>query len=296
MAKRRLDIVVISDVHLGTYGCRAQELLVYLNSIRPEHLILNGDFIDVWQPKKKQLPQLHTLIIQHIFKLAQEGTKVYYITGNHDDWLRQYADFSAGNIHLRNQLSLRLKDKEYWIFHGDVFDLSVQYAPLKTKFSSKGYDYSIKLNRFVNNFRTKLGKSKMSLSKFIKSRVGEAEKFVADFEDKAMALAAEQGYDYVICGHIHQPQMKAKAIAGKQVIYLNSGDWMENLTALEYQWGNWSIYRYDENDYEPDEKIVQAVKEEEQIEISAALAQIKEEINALTMDTAKAYPQSDKTV
>ncbi|MEM6699390.1 MAG: UDP-2,3-diacylglucosamine diphosphatase [Bacteroidota bacterium] len=247
--KRKLDLVVISDVHLGTYGCRAKELLDYLRSIETERLILNGDFIDIWQFKKKYFPKEHMQVLHKVLKMAENGTKVYYITGNHDDRLRRYADLTTGNLFLRNQLTIRLNRKKYWIFHGDVFDLSIQYSPFIAKLGGKGYDYLIVLNRLVNKLRIKLGKAEMSLASKIKDSVKQALKFVDDFEEKAINLAAEKDYDYVICGHIHRPQMRATEKGGKQIIYLNSGDWIENLTALEYKWGQWSIYRYDQSDY-----------------------------------------------
>lgn len=247
--KRELDIVIISDVHLGTYGCHAKELLNYLKSIEVETLILNGDFIDMWQFSKRYFPKDHMLVIQRILKMAAKGTKVYYITGNHDDPLRRYSDFSSGNIHLRDKLILQLKGKKYWIFHGDVFDVFIKYSPFIAKLGGKGYDWLIYINRFINKVRTAFGYSRMSFAKKVKDTVKEAVKFISDFEDTAIQLAFEQNYDYVVCGHIHRPQMRSVEQGDKVVTYLNSGDWIENLTALEYKWGRWSIYEYDEMDY-----------------------------------------------
>ncbi|HMO38613.1 MAG TPA: UDP-2,3-diacylglucosamine diphosphatase [Saprospiraceae bacterium] len=247
--KRELDIVIISDVHLGTYGCHAKELLRYLKSIKPGTLILNGDFIDIWQFRKRYFPKEHMQIIQRILKMAASGTKVYYITGNHDDALRRYSDFSSGNVHLRDKLVLKLKDKTFWIFHGDVFDVFIRYSPFIAKLGGKGYDWLILFNRWVNNIRTMMGMSRMSFARRIKYSVKEAIKFVDDFEDTAIRLAAEQNYDYVVCGHIHRAQMRTVDVKGKKITYLNSGDWVESLTALEYKWGCWSVYEYDEADF-----------------------------------------------
>ncbi|HMQ50226.1 MAG TPA: UDP-2,3-diacylglucosamine diphosphatase [Saprospiraceae bacterium] len=249
--KRELDIVIISDVHLGTYGCHAKELLNYLKSIRVGTLILNGDFIDMWQFRKRYFPKEHMQVIHRILKMAANGTKVYYITGNHDDMLRRYTDFSAGNLHLRDKLVLKLKNQSYWIFHGDVFDLSIKYSPFIAKLGGKSYDWLILLNRFINKIRVAMGKPRMSFAKTIKHRVKEAVKFISDFEQAAIIHAAEQTYDYVICGHIHRPQMTTHHIKDRKVTYLNSGDWVENLTALEYKWDRWSIYEYDEMDFDP---------------------------------------------
>lgn len=267
--KRELDIVIISDVHLGTYGCHAAELLQYLKSIRTETLILNGDFIDMWQFRKRYFPREHIQVIQRILRMAAKGTKVYYITGNHDDALRRYTDFSSGNIHLRDKLLLKLKDQSYWIFHGDIFDVFIRMSPIIAKLGGQGYDWLILFNRFINKIRMAMGLQRMSFTKRIKDGVKKAAKFVGDFEQTAVRLAAEENYDYVICGHIHRPQMRVQEVKGKKVTYLNSGDWVENLTALEYKWGRWSIYEYDAADYElinPKLKVkeVQAVEDEEE--------------------------------
>ncbi|MEM1216524.1 MAG: UDP-2,3-diacylglucosamine diphosphatase [Bacteroidota bacterium] len=269
--KRKLDLVVISDTHLGTYGCHARECYQYLCSIQPRTLILNGDFIDMWQFRKRYFPKEHMQVIQQVLRMAAQGTKVYYITGNHDDVLRRYSDFSTGNIHLRDKLVLQLKNKRLWIFHGDVFDLSVRYSPWIAKLGSKSYDYLILLNRFINKVRVKLGWNPMSLAGKVKRRVKEAVKFISDFETTAIKMASEQAYDYVICGHIHLPQMRSIMTGTQTVTYLNSGDWVENLTALEYQYGQWSIYRYDEADYQTINKrlIVDHYAQEEQQEAVA---------------------------
>ena len=247
--KRELDIVVLSDVHLGTYGCHAKELLNYLKSIKVDTLILNGDFIDMWQFRKSYFPKEHIQIIQRILKMAGKGTKVFYITGNHDDPLRRYTDFSAGNLQLRDKLILKLDGKNYWIFHGDIFDVFIKYSPFIAKLGGKGYDLLILLNRFINRVRTWMGLPRMSFSKKVKDKVKEAVKFVFDFEETAIKLAAEQGYDYVICGHIHMPQNRQVEVGDKTITYMNSGDWVENLTSLEYADNEWSIYEYHEADY-----------------------------------------------
>jgi UDP-2,3-diacylglucosamine pyrophosphatase LpxH len=244
--KRTLDICIVSDVHLGTYGCHAKELLNYLKSIKPKVLILNGDFFDIWQFNKKWFPAEHVKVVQRIMKMAMGGTKVYYITGNHDDALRRYSGFSIGNIHLRDSLVIQVGGEQHWIFHGDVFDLVIQYSPLLSKLGSQGYDWLIRLNRLVNKWRAMMGKPRMSFAAKVKHRVKEAVKFIADFEETAIRTAREKGYGFVICGHVHQPQIRQE----QGVTYLNSGDWVESLTTLEYNFGKWSIYTYDEADFD----------------------------------------------
>lgn len=242
--KKSVPLVVISDVHLGTYGCHAEELLAYLDSIEVETLIINGDFIDFWQFKKSYFPESHLKVIQKIIKMSTNGTKVFYITGNHDDRLRSFSDVSLGNIHLRDKLILRLNNEKYWIFHGDVFDASVRISPLLAKMGGKGYDWLIVLNWWLNNIRVKLGYPKMSFSRKIKSSVKKAVKFIGDFEKLACNLAAKQGYDYVICGHIHECANRIEDTPHGKVHYLNSGDWVESLTSLEYDNNKWTVFNF----------------------------------------------------
>lgn len=245
--KRNVDLVVISDVHLGTYGCHARELLNYLKTIRPNVLVLNGDIIDIWQFRKKYFPKDHFQVIQRILKMAAQGTKVYYVTGNHDDLLRQFSNFSNGSFILCDQLVLQLKEDRCWIFHGDIFDLSVHYSRWIAILGGKGYDWLIRFNRWINALRMKFGYPRVSLSQKIKMGVKEAVKYISNFEQSAIRAAAESGYQYVICGHIHLPQNKVVTQPdGKKVQYLNAGDWVENLTALEYHHGRWRIFSYDE--------------------------------------------------
>lgn len=269
--KRELDIVVISDVHLGTYGCHAKELCNYLKQIKVHTLILNGDFIDIWQFRKRYFPKEHMMVLQRVLKMAANGTKVYYITGNHDDVLRRYTDFSSGNIHLRDKLVLQLGGRKYWIFHGDIFDASIKLSPYIAKLGGKGYDLLIMLNRLINKVRAAIGKPHMSFAKKVKYRVKEAVKFIGNFEETAIKLAAEQNYDYVICGHIHRPTMRVNDEFEHTVTYLNSGDWVESLTALEYRAGRWSIYEYDPTDYEEVSPLLR-VREDEKEENDALIA------------------------
>ena len=246
MQKRILDVAVISDVHLGTFGAHAKELYTYLKSIRPKVLVLNGDIIDIWNFRKSYFPKSHMKVLRQILHLATKGTKVYYITGNHDELLRKFCDAEFGNITLTNKLLLKVGDETAWIFHGDVFDASIQNAKFIAKLGGWGYDLLILLNRMVNWFLVKAGKEKFSLSKKIKNSVKKAVKYISDFENTASELAIEKGYDYVICGHIHQPQMKTVKTDKGEVVYLNSGDWVENLSSLEYNNGKWDVFLFED--------------------------------------------------
>ena len=238
--KRKLDVVVISDVHLGTYGCRAKELLNYLKTINPKVLILNGDFIDIWQFNKRFFPKSHMRVIKQITSMLSKGTKVYYITGNHDEMLRKFVGFQIGGLEIVNKLVLNLGVQKAWFFHGDVFDVTMKHSKWLAKLGGKGYDLLILINTFVNWISSLFGQGRISLSKKIKNSVKGAVKHINNFEETAAEIAIDNNYDYVVCGHIHQPQMRDIEIKGKgKVTYLNSGDWVENLTSLEYRKGVW---------------------------------------------------------
>lgn len=240
--KRNIDIAILSDLHLGTFGCHANEILDYLKSIEPRMLVLNGDIIDIWQFKKKYFPPAHIQVIREILKMSERGVKVHYVTGNHDEALRRYSGTSIGSLSIDDKLVLELDGKRVWIFHGDVFDATTRgWAKVLAKLGGKGYDLLIFLNHLVNSALLAMGKSRMSFSKKVKNGVKKAVAWISDFEQTAAELAIQEGYDVVICGHIHQPQHKKIKNEEGEVLYLNSGDWLENGTALEYHQGEWSI-------------------------------------------------------
>ncbi|MFW2377516.1 UDP-2,3-diacylglucosamine diphosphatase [Cellulophaga baltica] len=251
MKKRKIDVVVISDVHLGTYGCHADELISYLSSIQPKKLILNGDIIDIWQFSKRYFPPSHLKVLKKIIGMASNGVEVTYITGNHDEMLRKFSDTSIGYVSIVDKLVLDLNGKKTWFFHGDVFDASIQNAKWLAKLGGYGYDFLILINRFMNWCLTRMGREKYSLSKRIKNSVKGAIKYVNDFEKTAADLAIENGYDYVVCGHIHQPKKELYENKNGACIYLNSGDWVENLTALEYSFKRWKVYHYNNDKLSP---------------------------------------------
>lgn len=244
--KRAIEVVVISDVHLGTYGCHAKELLVYLESIDPKKVILNGDIIDGWQFSKRYFPKWHMKVVQYIIQWITEGKEVVYITGNHDEMLRKFAGFKLNNFKIVNKTVLELKNNELaWIFHGDVFDVTMKHSKWLAKLGGTGYNILILLNRFVNWCSQKvLGRGRVSFSKKIKNSVKGAVKHINNFEGTAVGIAADNNYKYVVCGHIHQPVVKPFDTKNGEVIYLNSGDWIENLTSLEYNDGKWEIFYF----------------------------------------------------
>jgi len=262
--KRNIELVVISGVHLGTYGCHAKELLQYLNSIKPKTLILNGDIIDIWQFRKSYFPKSHLKVLKKLISLASRGTKIYYLTGNHDEALRKFSDVHMGNFSLLDKLVLELDGKKVWFFHGDVFDSSVHSAKWLAKLGGIGYDYLILINRFINWILNQLGREPYSLSKRIKGSVKKAVKFISDFENTATEIAIDKEYDFVCCGHIHEPKIIRKSNVKGTVLYLNSGDWIENLTALEYNRKRWKMYQHQNNILENDEVLFERENEIEE--------------------------------
>lgn len=237
--KRKLDIVVISNVHLGTEDCNAKKLLNYLNSIEPKHLVLNGDIISVSQLNEKHFPKSHLKIIKKIMSFSVNGTKVSYVVGNHDEALRKFVGKAVGNISIVNKLLLEIDTKKMWIFHGDVFQKYNTLSKWLVKFGRFGYNMLIFTNRWLN-----------SKNKSLKNN-GVFEKTVSE-------IAIDNAYDYVVCGHKGQPKIEVKTTAKGSTTYMNCGDWVENFTALEYRLKRWKIYNYSKDKlipFTPDEEL-----------------------------------------
>jgi UDP-2,3-diacylglucosamine pyrophosphatase LpxH len=250
--KRKIEVLVLSDIHLGTFGCNATQLLRYMKSIEPQTVILNGDIIDMWQFNKRYWPKSHMKIVKHILHWINKKVKIYYVTGNHDEMLRKFTGFKMGSLQIVDKVVLPLgNNKTAWIFHGDVFDVTMQHSKWLAKLGAVGYDILIHINRFANFISEHWFKTgKLSLSKKIKNSVKSAVKHINNFETTAADIGISNHFDYVICGHIHQPEMREISNQHGSIIYLNSGDWIENLTALEYNDGEWKIYKYDESEME----------------------------------------------
>lgn len=271
-----MEICIVSDLHLGTFGCQAKELLNYLKSIKPKTLILNGDIIDIWQFNKRYFPTSHMAVIKQIFSMASKDTRVIYITGNHDEALRRYADFEMGNIQLTDKIVFEINGEKNWVFHGDVFDRTTKgSAKLLAKLGGYGYDLLILVNSIVNWSLKLMGKEKMSLSKRVKNGVKKAVSWINNFEQTAAELAIENNYQYVICGHIHQPQQRVVTNDKGSVTYLNSGDWIENLTSLEYYDNAWNLYHYDPKQFE-----------EETQSRKNKIIHMREELSVMTQEVA----------
>ncbi len=263
MNKRIVEVVVLSDLHLGTYASRANEFAAYLKSIDTRLLILNGDIIDGWQFSKRYFPQAHIAAIKEIFNKLTQGTRVVYITGNHDDAFRRYSDLELGNFLLTDKIAIEVNGKKTWIFHGDVFDLTTSnQAKFLGKLGSSGYAVLLGFNKVVNGIMKLFGKEKLSLSKTVMQQFNKRFIKIDEFEQKIANIAIEKKFDTVICGHIHQPQKRTITSENGSVEYLNSGDWVENMTSLEYYNDQWHLYKYDETELKVEKPIRQIARTE----------------------------------
>ena len=248
--KRNLDILVISDLHLGTYGSEADEVLAYLDTINANKIVINGDFVDIMLFNKRFWPSSHMKVIKYFLDLISQGKEIYYVTGNHDELMRKFLNFKIQNFKIVNQIVLDTAKGKVWIFHGDVFDFSIQTQWL-TKLAGFLYDYMIIFNSWINKkIMRPLGRKRLNFSKTIKSNVKTAVQYFANFEMKAAEVAQKNGYKYVVCGHIHTPKIESFNINGEEVIYMNSGDWLESLSSLEYADNKWSIYKHKRTEQE----------------------------------------------
>lgn len=214
--KYDIDTLYLSDVHLGSKGCNAKEVLKTLKNYNAKTLVLVGDFIDGWLLQRRMYwPQSHNNVIQYVLKLSKKGTKVIYITGNHDEFLRSYSGEQFGDIEIVDEYI----EGSIWTTHGDLYDGIVKLHWLG-KLGGRGYELSIMLDRWIKSMGFRV-----SLSKWLKSKVKEAVKFVTNFENALAKEAVDRGCDTILCGHIHTPSDK---IIENGVRYLNCGDWIEN--------------------------------------------------------------------
>lgn len=239
----------ISDVHLGTPGSQAERLTAFLKANRCDHLYLVGDIIDGWRLQNNfYWPQEHTNVVRKILTKAKRGTQVYYITGNHDEFLRKFVEYELrlGNIHIVNDTAHETADgRKLFVIHGDLFDVVTLHHRWVALLGDVAYTTLLRANRYVNWARTRLGYPYWSLSAFAKNKVKTAVNFISEFEKAVAHECHRRGYDGVVCGHIHQAEIKTL----EGVTYYNSGDWVESCTALvEHHDGRMEIVRWTEQE------------------------------------------------
>lgn len=246
--KTQFKTIIISDVHLGTKGSKAKEVVRFLKQYRCENLILNGDIIDGWQLKKSgSWKRKHTRFFNRILKMIENHkTQVYYLRGNHDDFLDQILPLQIGNLSIQTDMIYESQGKKYFITHGDVFDSITTNLRWIAYLGDMGYTFLLWLNRVVNHYRVKRGLPYFSLSQYVKGKVKSAVSYIDQYEEELAKMAKSKGCDGIICGHIHKAENRE--IDG--VHYLNSGDWVETMSALaEDHEGNWQLIYYNEIDF-----------------------------------------------
>ncbi|MDX2304873.1 MAG: UDP-2,3-diacylglucosamine diphosphatase [Microscillaceae bacterium] len=252
--------IIISDVHLGTAGSKANEIVRFLCQYTCDTLILNGDIIDGWELKKYGSWKVkHTRFFKAVLKMIEEHqTKVVYLHGNHDDFLDNILPLTIGNFSLQMDYIHESMGKKYYVVHGDIFDSVTSHLKWIAKLGSIGYTFLLWLNKIYNAYRKRLGKPPYSFSQYIKTRVKSAVSPASTYEKQLTELARIKGCQGIICGHTHKPAYKKLG----DILYMNSGDWVESLSALrEDQEGNWQLVYYKdlfgesetnpENDFEP---------------------------------------------
>ena len=225
-----LRTVWISDIHLGTPGCQAGALLDFLRRTNCQTLYLVGDIIDGWQLRRSWYwPQAHNDVVQKILRKARRGTKVIFVPGNHDEFARKYVAHNFGGVDVMDEaIHVTADGRKLWITHGDLFDGVIQCAKWLAYAGDMAYEFTLKVNRWFNRVRAKMGMPYWSLSKYLKQKVKRAVSFISDFEIAVAREARKRGVDGVVCGHIHHAEMRM--IDG--ILYCNDGDWVESLTAL----------------------------------------------------------------
>ena len=250
MKIREIEVAVISDLHLATHASKPKKVLKYLKSIQPKILVLNGDIIDSWRFSRNYFPKPQLKVIRQFIKMMENGVHIYYITGNHDEFLRKFNQTEIGKLKIVNQLILDLNGSKTWIFHGDIFDNIIHQTKWLAKLGATVYGMLSILNQHVNRFLTWIGKPEIMIYKSIKKYTVREKISLSSFESAIGNAALKQGYQTVICGHTHIPKEKKISITGETVNYLNCGDWIEHFTAAEYCNSNWSLYYYNDLDDE----------------------------------------------
>lgn len=247
LKKRRIEIGVISNIYLGSDQCHAEELLAYLSSIRPGMLILNGDLIDGRQVQSKHFPPTHFKVLKKLFSMAAAGTEIYYLVGNHDALLGKWRIKDLGHFHIANTLSLELDGEKTWVLPGDALDPSLRPLHWLARLGKSGYALLLRCHRIRNRMRASTGGGPLSFRDYTEKRAGQEGRMEEVYVKRTTDLAIRLGYDAVVCGHTHRPSKKWRESPGSECLYLNSGDWVDSLTALEYNFKRWKLYRYRED-------------------------------------------------
>jgi UDP-2,3-diacylglucosamine pyrophosphatase LpxH len=242
---RRFRALFLSDVHLGTRGCQAERLLDFLRWHDADTIYLVGDIVDGWALRSLWYwPQPHNDVVQKLLRQARKGTRIVYVPGNHDEFLRGYYGTHFGGVEVvEHTVHIGADGRRYLVIHGDIFDLVVMQARWLAHLGDRAYDLAIALNRIFNGARRRLGFPYWSLSQWAKLRVKNAVSYIGAFEQTLAAEAARHRADGVICGHIHH----AVVHDDFGLRYINCGDWVESCTAVaEHHDGRFEIITWTE--------------------------------------------------
>jgi UDP-2,3-diacylglucosamine pyrophosphatase LpxH len=241
----RYRTIWISDVHLGTRGCKAGYLLEFLRRNDAETIYLVGDIIDGWRLKKSWYwPQTHNDVVQKLLRMVRKGTRAVYVPGNHDEWLRDYTRLQFGGVEVVEEaIHVTADGRRLLVMHGDAYDAVVTHARWLALLGDGAYTMALWLNRHFNTWRRRLGYPYWSLSAYLKYRVKNAVQYIVSFGDAITDEARRRGLDGVVCGHIHHAEMRD--LGG--ILYCNTGDWVESCTALvEHFDGRLELIRWSE--------------------------------------------------
>ena len=220
----------ISDLHLGTRGCKAEFLLDFLRYTEAETIYLVGDIIDCWRLKKSWYwPQAHNDVIQKVLRKVRKGTRVIYVPGNHDEALRGFTQLQFGGVEVvKDAIHVTADGRRLLVLHGDMFDAVVMHARWLALLGDGAYTTALWVNRHFNTARRRLGYPYWSLSAYLKRRVKNAMQYIASFADAVANEARRRGVEGIVCGHIHHAEIRPIG----DILYCNSGDWVESCTAL----------------------------------------------------------------
>jgi UDP-2,3-diacylglucosamine pyrophosphatase LpxH len=234
----KYNTVILSDLHLGSKSARRDDIISFLDELKTNTLILNGDIIDGWALNRgSKWTKKDTKIIRKLLKMSETGTEIIWIRGNHDDFIKEFIPMMVGDIVMVEDYIIQSNDIRYYIFHGDVLDIFITKIKWLAYIGSIGYDIALWINRWYNKWREWRNLPYYSISKDIKNGIKKATNFINDFEINAIRLAKQKECQVAICGHIHHPSLTSD--------YMNSGDWCENCTALvETKHGTWEILYY----------------------------------------------------
>ncbi|MBA2479729.1 MAG: UDP-2,3-diacylglucosamine diphosphatase [Planctomycetes bacterium] len=240
--RRHIDLMILSDVHLGTRSCKAEQLDAYLSRVRPREVVLNGDILDLRELHKGFWPEAHTRVVQRILAFANEGIPVSYVTGNHDEVLRRFSFFQTGAVQLVDGIERTLGGKRTWIVHGDAIEGAMQMPRWLRRIGCLTYHALRGLERRANMVRSRVGMQPTVLVAQVKRMKG-ALAHISRYEEACARVAASRGFERIITGHIHFPNRREITCGDARIDYLNSGDWVDSMSALEFDAGDWSVMR-----------------------------------------------------